>query len=68
MSESYPAHYSSTALMSAMGSLQAVAYALCREKDWAQWRLGWNIRLVTVSYAVRKAENVVYVYTPPRSD
>ncbi|KAK4742169.1 hypothetical protein SAY87_000170 [Trapa incisa] len=50
MSESYPAHYSSTALMSLMSSLQAVAYALYREKDWSQWRLGWNIRLLAVSY------------------
>ncbi|KAK4802592.1 hypothetical protein SAY86_000795 [Trapa natans] len=51
MSESYPAHYSSTALMSVMGSLQAVTYAMLREKDWSQWRLGWNIRLLTVMYA-----------------
>ncbi|PKI45999.1 hypothetical protein CRG98_033639 [Punica granatum] len=51
MSESYPAHYSSTALMSFMGSVQAVAFALCREKDWTQWKLGWNIRLLGVSYA-----------------
>ncbi|KAK4803329.1 hypothetical protein SAY86_001532 [Trapa natans] len=50
MSENYAAHYSSTALISAMGSLQTVAYAMCREKDWSQWRLAWNIRLLAVSY------------------
>ncbi|GLT85967.1 hypothetical protein SLE2022_041320 [Rubroshorea leprosula] len=51
MSEKYPCHYTSTALMCVMGAIQSVAYALCTEKDWSQWRLGWNVRLLTVAYA-----------------
>ncbi|KAK0589949.1 hypothetical protein LWI29_020497 [Acer saccharum] len=51
MSERYPCQYSSTALMCLMGSIQATVYALCIEKDRDQWKLGWNIRLLTVVYA-----------------
>ncbi|XP_019169028.1 PREDICTED: WAT1-related protein At1g25270-like [Ipomoea nil] len=51
MSELYPCHYSSTALITIMGSLQAAGYALCTERDWSQWKLGWNIRLLIVVYA-----------------
>ncbi|XP_059448552.1 WAT1-related protein At1g68170-like [Corylus avellana] len=50
MSEKYPCQFSSTALMCVMGAIQAVVFALCMERDWSQWRLGWNIRLLTVSY------------------
>lgn len=52
MSEIYPTIYSSTALMSLWGSLISVVFALCFERDWSQWKLGWNIRLLTVAYAV----------------
>ncbi|KAE9591870.1 putative EamA domain-containing protein [Lupinus albus] len=51
MSEKYPSHYSSTALMSLWGSLISIVLALCLERDWKQWRLGWNIRLLTVAYS-----------------
>ncbi|XP_004485529.1 WAT1-related protein At1g25270-like [Cicer arietinum] len=51
MSERYPTHYSSTALMSFWGSLLCIVFALCFERDWNQWKLGWNIRLLTVTYA-----------------
>ncbi|KAM2902135.1 hypothetical protein FF1_008045 [Malus domestica] len=51
MSATYPCYYSSTALMSAMGSIQAVGFALCKESEWSQWMLGWNIRLLTVAYS-----------------
>ncbi|KAH9752118.1 WAT1-related protein [Citrus sinensis] len=51
LSEEYPCQYSSTALMCVMGAIQAVAFALCMEKNWDQWKLGWNIRLVTVAYS-----------------
>ncbi|XP_073128855.1 WAT1-related protein At1g68170-like [Henckelia pumila] len=33
-----------------VGSIQAVAYALSTEKDWSQWKLGWNLRLLNVAY------------------
>ncbi|KAK9929545.1 hypothetical protein M0R45_026640 [Rubus argutus] len=51
MSKKYPCHYSSTALMSVMGSAQSVAFALCVERDWSQWKLGWNIKLCTAAYS-----------------
>ncbi|XVF68088.1 hypothetical protein PTKIN_Ptkin10aG0175100 [Pterospermum kingtungense] len=51
MSKRYPCPYSSTALMCIMGAMQSVVYGLCSEKDWSQWKLGWNIRLLTVAYA-----------------
>ncbi|XP_030539154.2 WAT1-related protein At1g25270-like [Rhodamnia argentea] len=50
MVERYPCHYSGTALISLFGSIQAVGYALCTERDWSEWKLGWNIRFLTVVY------------------
>ncbi|XP_004309045.1 PREDICTED: auxin-induced protein 5NG4-like [Fragaria vesca subsp. vesca] len=40
MSKIYPCPYSSTALMSCMGSIQSVILAICLERDWNQWKLG----------------------------
>ncbi|KAF5731980.1 WAT1-related protein [Tripterygium wilfordii] len=50
LSARYPCHYSSTALMSMMGAIQAVIFAVCTERDWSQWKLGWNIRLLSVAF------------------
>lgn len=52
MSKTYPCVLSCTALVSAMGTIQSVILALCTERDWSQWKLGWNIRLLGVAYAV----------------
>ncbi|KAM7478925.1 hypothetical protein LguiA_027138 [Lonicera macranthoides] len=52
MTEVYPC-YSSTALIAVMGSIQAVVFALITERDWNQWKLGWNIRLLSVAYSKR---------------
>ncbi|GMJ12654.1 Usually multiple acids move in and out Transporters 24 [Hibiscus trionum] len=51
MSEKYPCYYSSTALTCTMAAIQTTVLALCLEKDWTQWKLGWNIRLLTVAYS-----------------
>ncbi|XP_044488931.1 WAT1-related protein At1g68170-like [Mangifera indica] len=51
MSEQYPCHYSTTALVSLMAAIESVVFAFFREKDWNQWKLGFNIRLLTVAYA-----------------
>ncbi|KAG2695720.1 hypothetical protein I3760_07G025900 [Carya illinoinensis] len=51
MSERYPCHYSTAALMCVMGAIQSAVFALCMESDWSQWKLGWNIKLLTVSYS-----------------
>lgn len=61
MSEKYPCQYTSTALMSIMGAIQSVIYALCTEKDWSQWKLGWNIKLLTVAYAGILASGMMYM-------
>ncbi|MED6119553.1 hypothetical protein PIB30_012742 [Stylosanthes scabra] len=51
MSERYPTYYSSTALMSLWMALLSTVFAVSVEKDWSQWRLDWNIRLLTVAYS-----------------
>ncbi|XP_054800481.1 WAT1-related protein At1g25270-like [Prosopis cineraria] len=51
ISKSYPCHYSSIALMSVIGSITSIAFALCLERDWTQWKLGWNVRLLTTAYS-----------------
>ncbi|KAL2477501.1 WAT1-related protein [Forsythia ovata] len=50
-SERYPCPYSFTALMTMWASIQGTGFALCIERDWSQWELGWNIRLLTVTIA-----------------
>ncbi|KAK9167088.1 hypothetical protein Scep_002279 [Stephania cephalantha] len=50
MVKKYPSPYSSTALMCITSSILATIYALCTERDWSQWKLGWDIRLLTVAY------------------
>ncbi|KAJ1434972.1 EamA domain [Sesbania bispinosa] len=61
MSKEYPNHHSSTALMSFMGAIQATVFALCVEKDWSQWRLGWSIRLLTAAYSGIVASGIMVV-------
>ncbi|XP_042495306.1 WAT1-related protein At1g68170-like isoform X3 [Macadamia integrifolia] len=50
MSESYPCYLSSTTLIAITGSIQSFIYALCVQRKWEEWKLGWNIRLWTVAY------------------
>ncbi|KDP45025.1 hypothetical protein JCGZ_01525 [Jatropha curcas] len=50
MSKRYPCYYSSAALMSMMASFQCVILSLCMERKWSQWKLGWNLMLLTVAY------------------
>ena len=52
MGERYPCQYSSTALMCASATVHAIVYATCMERNWSTWKLGWNIRLLTVAYTV----------------
>ncbi|KAL6127892.1 hypothetical protein ACLB2K_071253 [Fragaria x ananassa] len=51
MSKRYPFPYSSTALMCIMGCIQNVIFALCVEREWNQWKMGWDIRLWTAAYS-----------------
>ncbi|KAB2088135.1 hypothetical protein E1A91_A04G162100v1 [Gossypium mustelinum] len=50
MSVGFPYLYSSTALMCLMGSIQGALYAVCTVRDWNQWKLGWNVRLLAVAF------------------
>ncbi|KAL1557799.1 WAT1-related protein-like protein [Salvia divinorum] len=62
MSQAYPCSYSSTALISVMGSIQAIVYALCIERDMSMWKLGWNITLLTAVYMGVIASGIVWVF------
>ncbi|MCD7467452.1 hypothetical protein HAX54_004894 [Datura stramonium] len=62
MGELYPCHFSSTALISIMGALQAGVFALSTERDWNQWKLGWNLRLLVVAYAGVVASGITIIF------
>ncbi|CAN1827755.1 WAT1-related protein At1g25270 [Linum perenne] len=52
MGEKYPScHYSSTALMLLMASIQSLCFCVFVERDWSQWKLGWNIGLLAAGFA-----------------
>ncbi|KAL1198261.1 WAT1-related protein [Cardamine amara subsp. amara] len=40
-----------TTLMNGVGSLVCVIVALCSDHEWKQWRLGWDINLLTTFYS-----------------
>ncbi|XP_015691888.2 WAT1-related protein At1g68170-like [Oryza brachyantha] len=61
LSREYPFHYSSTALMCVMSGAQSAAFALCLDRDAAQWRLGLDIRLLSVVYTGVLASGVMLV-------
>ncbi|KAI4318483.1 hypothetical protein MLD38_032181 [Melastoma candidum] len=50
LTKRYPCPFSSTAIILAMSAAQAVMVALCGKGEWSEWKLGWNIRLLAVSY------------------
>ncbi|KAK7374920.1 hypothetical protein VNO80_08363 [Phaseolus coccineus] len=50
MSKQYPRHHSGSALLNLMGAIQATVLAFCVEKEWRQWKLGLNIRLVAAVF------------------
>ncbi|RLM73335.1 WAT1-related protein [Panicum miliaceum] len=57
----YPFPYSSTALMCVMTTLQSSAFALCFDRDVAQWRLRFDVRLLSVVYSGVLASGVMLV-------
>ncbi|XP_058751859.1 WAT1-related protein At1g25270-like isoform X2 [Vicia villosa] len=62
MSEKFPWHYTSAALMSVMASIQSIIFALFMERgDWNQWKLGWDIKLFTALFAGVMASGIVWV-------
>uniref|UniRef100_A0A0E0KX45 WAT1-related protein n=1 Tax=Oryza punctata TaxID=4537 RepID=A0A0E0KX45_ORYPU len=61
LSREYPFHYTSTALMCVMSGAQSAAFALCFDRDAAQWHLGLDIRLLSVVYSGVLASGVMLV-------
>ncbi|MED6198370.1 hypothetical protein PIB30_065712 [Stylosanthes scabra] len=52
MSRAYPYPYSITSLMCAMAALLSTLFTFCIDsKDLSLWKLGWNVRLLTVAYS-----------------
>ncbi|KAL4182703.1 hypothetical protein AMTRI_Chr11g151550 [Amborella trichopoda] len=51
LSEKFPAYYSSTALMCFMAAVQSFCYAKIMNRSWSAWKLGWDVKLLTVVYA-----------------
>ncbi|XP_042480423.1 WAT1-related protein At1g09380-like [Macadamia integrifolia] len=60
MSQSYPCPLSSTALMCLMGSIQSVIFVMCVDHKWEEWKLGWNIRLLSAAYAGILASGLMF--------
>lgn len=48
----YPYPYSFTALTMVMSSIQSFVYAICVDRNWKHWKLGWDTKLLTVAYMV----------------
>ncbi|KAG8043987.1 hypothetical protein GUJ93_ZPchr0458g22620 [Zizania palustris] len=61
VSREYPFHYTSTALMCVMSGAQSAAFALCFDREAAQWRLGLDVRLVSVLYSGVLASGLMLV-------
>ncbi|XP_054777344.1 WAT1-related protein At1g25270-like [Prosopis cineraria] len=60
MAQKFPWQCSSTALMSIMSSFQGVIFAFCIERDWNQWKLGWDLRLLTAVYTGIMSSGVAF--------
>lgn len=52
MSVGFPYLYSSTALICLIGSIQGALFAVHTVRDWNQWKLGSNVRLLVVVFVV----------------
>ncbi|EOA34607.1 hypothetical protein CARUB_v10022166mg [Capsella rubella] len=51
ISKKFGGPYWNATLMNMMGGIVAMIVALCWKRDLYEWRLGWNIRLLTIAYA-----------------
>ncbi|KAJ9552214.1 hypothetical protein OSB04_016259 [Centaurea solstitialis] len=62
MVKTYPCPYSVTALTSIMGAVQATMFGLCTNRNWSDWKLGWNVRLLTVAYSGMLASGLICMF------
>nr|XP_043630955.1 WAT1-related protein At1g25270-like [Erigeron canadensis] len=60
--KTYPCPYTVTALTLTMGALQATVFGLCTERHWSDWKLGWNVRLLTVAYTGILASGLMFTF------
>ncbi|CAI9098508.1 OLC1v1035171C1 [Oldenlandia corymbosa var. corymbosa] len=56
----YPCPLSFTALMTMMALILNFIAASCLQRDWSQWKLGWNIRLIAVAFSGIIGTTVLY--------
>ncbi|CAK8578911.1 unnamed protein product [Lathyrus sativus] len=56
----YPSKLLLTTLLCFLTSIQSLAVALAVERDFEQWKLGWNVRLVAVLYCGIMVTGVTY--------
>ena len=49
----FPSTYWMTTLTSLVGSMQSLVVGVLVVPDRAEWRLEWNLKLLTVVYSVR---------------
>jgi len=59
LNEEFPEHHSCSALVCTMAAIQAIVFALCIDRDWNQWKLGYDIRLLTIAYSVYARRNSI---------
>ncbi|KAD4179375.1 hypothetical protein E3N88_27966 [Mikania micrantha] len=62
MVKTYPCPYSVAALTSFMGTIQSVLFGLCTERHWSDWKLGWDVRLLTVAYSGMMASGLMVTF------
>ncbi|KAL7104561.1 hypothetical protein ACP275_08G253200 [Erythranthe tilingii] len=60
--KNYPV-FSSTALTCFNGAVIAGVYCLCRERDFTDWKLGWDIRLLSAAYTGIVGSGIVIAIT-----
>ncbi|OMO83622.1 Drug/metabolite transporter [Corchorus olitorius] len=61
MNKMYPFIYSSSALMCITAAIQVTIYTIITKRNWSAWKLGWDIRLLSVFFtgAIGNALTVV---------
>ncbi|KAK2437447.1 WAT1-related protein [Trifolium repens] len=59
ISEVYPCPQSSIALMSVIATIQCFLFGFIVERDLNEWKLGWDVRLLTVAFSGIMASGVM---------
>ncbi|TKY59547.1 WAT1-related protein [Spatholobus suberectus] len=61
MSQEYPCYMTSIALLNSIGAIQSLIFGFCVVRDLNEWRLGWDIRLLTSAFSGILASGVMIV-------